>query len=220
MKVYIGPHTKWVGPYQIAEKVLFWKDKNEDDSIVYKFGDWLAERKDGSPTALSKFCAWLDKKKKRKVSVRIDRGDTWSVDHTLAIVIVPLLKQLKEDKHGAPLVDDRDVPKELRSTSAPALTEEEKNNGTTDNNYFKRWDWVLDEMIWTFEQYLLEDWKEQYTSGKVDLKLEKKDDDKYSSLVEGPDHTCQIDTKAIDAHQKRMDLGRRLFAKYYENLWS
>jgi len=27
MKVYIGPYVDWIGPYQIAEKILFWIPK-------------------------------------------------------------------------------------------------------------------------------------------------------------------------------------------------
>ena len=50
----------------------------------------------------------------------------------------------------APLVDDEDVPEELRSTAAPA----KENDWDVDENHFKRWDWVLDEMIWAFEQAL------------------------------------------------------------------
>ena len=30
MKVYIGPYTKWFGPYQIADAVFFWLDKYPD----------------------------------------------------------------------------------------------------------------------------------------------------------------------------------------------
>ena len=41
MRVNIGPYKSWVGPYQIAEKILFWLDKN-DDERVHKFGEWLA----------------------------------------------------------------------------------------------------------------------------------------------------------------------------------
>jgi len=29
MKVKIGPYTNYIGPFQIAEKILFWKDKNK-----------------------------------------------------------------------------------------------------------------------------------------------------------------------------------------------
>ena len=36
------------------------------------------------------------------VDVRIDKQDTWSMDYTLAHVILPMLIQLKETKHGSP----------------------------------------------------------------------------------------------------------------------
>jgi hypothetical protein len=52
--------------------------------------------------------------------IKIDKWDTWSMDHTLSPIILPMLKQLKEVKHGAPNVEDEDVPEHLRSTSAPA----------------------------------------------------------------------------------------------------
>jgi hypothetical protein len=63
-----------------------------------------------------------------------------------------MLKQLNKVKHGAPIVDDEDVPEELRSTSAPP----KEDIWDTDANHFKRWDWVMNEMIWAFE-YKLKD---------------------------------------------------------------
>jgi hypothetical protein len=59
-----------------------------------------------------------------------------------------MLKQLQATKHGAPFVDDEDVPAKLRSTAAP----KKKNKYDTDANHCKRWDWAMDEMIWAFEQ--------------------------------------------------------------------
>ena len=41
MKVKIGPYKDFFGPYQIAEKILFWKNKYEDDS-VHNLGVWLS----------------------------------------------------------------------------------------------------------------------------------------------------------------------------------
>ena len=52
----------------------------------------------------------------QKIKIHIDRWDTWSMDHTLANIILPMLKQLKATKHGAPWVAVADVPKELRHT--------------------------------------------------------------------------------------------------------
>lgn len=87
-------------------------------------------------------------KQERKVRVRINPSDTWSMDNTLAHIIAPMLVQLKEDKHGSPFVDNEDVPEELR------CSEEDQNKceqfGYTDKNFHKRWDWVMDEMIFAF----------------------------------------------------------------------
>ena len=70
----------------------------------------------------------------RNVSVKIDYWDTWSMDTTLGLIILPMLLQLKETKLGYPLIDDTD-----------GFNFE--NTGVPEEN---RWDVVLDEMIWAF----------------------------------------------------------------------
>jgi hypothetical protein len=92
-------------------------------------------------------------KKERKISVKIDPWDTWSMDHTLAYIVAPMLKQLRETKHGAPFTDDADVPEHLRTSAAPPT----ENEWDTDDNHFKRWDWIMDEMIFAFESKLIDD---------------------------------------------------------------
>ena len=110
MKVFIGKYPQWWGPYQIAD--LLQKVGVSEDRCD-KLGDWIAD------TQLSNFCNWVESKRKRKIQVRIDKYDTWSMDVTLSYIILPMLKQLKETKHSAADVDDKDVPKKLRSTSSP-----------------------------------------------------------------------------------------------------
>ena len=39
-----------------------------------------------------------DTTKERIVNVTIEEQDTWNMDETLALIIVPMLKQLKEQK--------------------------------------------------------------------------------------------------------------------------
>ena len=190
MKVYIGPYRNWTGPYQIAEKLLFWMDKNKD-SRVDNFGEWLAK----SDTIVN-VCEWIYSKKKRKTKIRIDKYDTWSMDHTLALIILPMLKQLKATKHGSPYTDDEDVPENLRSTAA----EPKENEWDTDSNLFKRWDWVMDEMIYAFEKELDEDWEMEI----------------YQREPEGWDDEKFADRKVI---QDRIANGFRLFGKYYQGLW-
>jgi len=91
-------------------------------------------------------------RKNRAVKVEIEPHDTWNMDVTLAYIIHPMLVQLKETKHGAPMVENSDVPLGMgMSEEAKARYEE---IGEADGKFFDRWDWVLGEMIWAFEQYL------------------------------------------------------------------
>src|SRR6056300_714594 len=85
----------------------------------------------------------------QKIKIHIDRWDTWSMDHTLAPIILPMLVQLKETKHGAPMVDMEDVPKELRATKAQQ--NKYAKGGDVDPKHFERWDWIMDEMIYAFD---------------------------------------------------------------------
>lgn len=241
MKVYIGPYQHWFGPYQLAEKILFWIPKKKDeygfphtDDRVHDFGEWLAHGsvapdtevgeiskwgEDRPITWIYKLLRWIDSKKKRKVRVRIDRWDTWSMDDTLALIILPMLKQLRENKNGAPYVEDEDVPEHLRSTAARELTQEEKDNGHTDDNHFKRWDWVLDEMIFAFENTVDDSWEDQFTTGNYDYRSVKQENGTYL-MVHGPNHTAKTDWDARKAYGKRIQNGFRLFGTYYSGLWT
>lgn len=246
MKIVIGPYKDWFGPYQLAEKILFWMNRYEDDR-VHKLGQWLAgdeDREDDDrmgrnekKSLLYKFLLWVDSKKNRAVKIRIDKYDTWNMDRTLALIILPMLKQLKETKHGSPIVDLDDVPEHLRGTN----TEDYDSQLTFDfynehqikdgeNDLHARWDWVLSEMIWAFEQHQSEcDWEAQYYTGESDLRWKKVEgtypnlvtgkEEGLSQLVEGPNHTMKIDYEGLRKHQERISNGFRLFGKYYTGLW-
>jgi hypothetical protein len=217
MRVYIGSYKNWIGPYQIAEKLLFWIDRNDDR--VYNFGELL----DKIP-GLTKFCLWVERIRQRKIEIRIDKWDTWSMDHTLAHIILPMLKQLQETKHGSPLVDDDDVPDELKSTSAPP----KKDDWDVDDNHFKRWDWAMGEMIFAFECKLNDSWDDEFWTGEwgktewIETEeehlnpLTNKSEKMYTMKNSG-NRTC--DWEARQKVQNRITNGFRLFGRYYENLW-
>ena len=150
------------------------------------------------------------KDKPRKVKVKLHKYDTWNANHTLALVIVPVLKDLRGFKHGSPLIDDEDVPEDIRSTNA----DPKEHEWDIDSNHHKRWEWVLNEMIWAFEQHAKPDWEQEFYSGDVDWSL------KGNTMVEGPNHTFEVDREGLNKHQERMANGRRLFAKYYDSLWT
>ena len=118
-------------------------------------------------------------RKNRATRVEIEPHDTWNMDNTLALIIHPMLVQLKATTHGYP----------------SSLTEE-------------RWNEILDEMIWAFEQKIDDDWTDQY----------------YGPLVDDPNGLMGQDFEWVDRdglkkHQERMTAGFKLFGKYYENLW-
>lgn len=64
----------------------------------------------------------------RKIKIQIDRWDTWSLDHTLALIIHPALVQFKNNNNGHP----------------SDMTGEE-------------WDQIIDKMISAFAEILDED---------------------------------------------------------------
>jgi len=157
--------------------------------------------------------------KERKISVRIDPWDTWSMDHTLALIIHPMLVQLKENKHSSPLVDDEDAPEELRSTAAPAKEYE----WDTDAFHHDRWRWVLDEMIWAFAQKLDDKAEDQFHSGENDIEWVKETDEEKQAfemkrMKRGPNDTHVFDLEGWKKWNARKSNGFRLFGKYCEAL--
>jgi len=235
MKVKIKKYPRFFGPYQLVEKLMFWVPKEKDEygfphtsDRVHRAGEWYAD------TWLGEAHSWLANKyvdivEKRRVCVHIDPWDSWSADHTLADIILPVLIDLKRSKQGAPNVDQEDVPENMR----PGKLEIEQYNtdGTTDALFFKRWDWVLDEMIWAFSEHV-KDWDEadgKFWSGERDIVWTPvdedgnevaKEDSKYSRMDRGPNDTSEFDSEGYEAYMDRKQNGFRLFGKYYTSLWT
>ena len=165
---------------------------------------------------------------KRRVNVRIDPWDTWSMDHTLAEIVLPMLVQLKQTKHGAPAVDQEDVPENLRPGKLEL--EQYQKDGTTDALFFKRWDWVLDEIIWAFSEHVkdYEEGEGKFHTGTHDTVFTPidaegnevaKDDAKWFRMDRGPNDTSHFDKEGYEAWLDRKQNGFRLFGKYYNALW-
>lgn len=216
MKVYLSPYTTWFGPYQIAELLCFWVRPIKDEfgieckpEWVHNFGTWLAEDKNGNNSRLSQFCDWVQSQKKRIEYVSIDNYDVWGMDHTLALIIHPMLLKLKTQKHGYGLIDNKDVPKELRST-APGARTGIKNKWDWDNYAEARYSWMLDELIWTFKQLADDDNESQF----YDHTESSKEPDFNLSI-----RKLKVDRAGLEAHNKRIENGLRLFGKYFRTLW-
>jgi len=223
MKVYINNYKDhWISPITMVEYMFFWTEwskcgrnyrivKDEDFVDMPKW----AEKLSGYLLPISNTIKFVWDLFDRKINyVKIDRWDTWSMDHTLSYIILPMLKQLHETKHGSPFVDDEDVPEELKSTSAPP----KENEWDTDGNHFKRWDYVLDEMIWAFEQQLKDDDEHQFFDHS-EYDKEQQGVNKWLDDLSGGRSKVKVDVEGLELHQKRKSNGFRLFGKYYQALW-
>jgi len=225
MKIYISNYRNhWISPYTIIENIFFWTDWSKcgrnkgviEDKDYVDHPAWVDKLADQIQPISNAIRVVLDFIHPRINYVKIDRWDTWSMDHTLAHIILPMLKQLDKEKHGAPYTNDEDVPEYLRSHMA----QPKENEWDTDSLHFMRWDWILAEMIWAFQQEIRDDDEADF----YDYSAYEKDNGKtnfdqfFKDISDGVKRT-KVDDEGLKAHQKRKANGFRLFGKYYQNLW-
>jgi hypothetical protein len=208
MKVWTSKYRNhWVSPYRILTKICFWE---KDEDRIYNLKDDPANPYEPWVKVLEPVCqVWqrlLDLVHPRIEYIKLDSWDTWSFDHTMAEIILPGLKQLRETKQGAPWTDDEDVPEYLRSHMA----QPKENEWDTDSLHFMRWDWILDEMIWAFEQKIDDTAEDKFFDHNPSNGL-----DPWDPEYVGP----EWDKENYIKWQKRKANGFRLFGRYYENLW-
>jgi hypothetical protein len=214
MRAYIGPYYHWFRPAKWYRDWILWAHgfgyNVDSEKIDAKKMDALTERiQDSWPyNKLIAIESWVDNKTQRKINIKIHNYDVWSADHTLGLIILPTLKLLKEKKQGYAIVDDNDVPEALRSTSAPPLTQEQVDSGWPDDNGGPRWNWILGEIIWAFEQLVNDDADAQFFT--------------HIDEPESPGsvfNKCDMDQEGYAKWQARKQNGLLLFGKYYEALW-
>ena len=228
MKVYIGPYPdNW------------WRCSIHYDYMNKKYNyDWkesntkLEKRLENLEDAIQWFYNHtinrLVKYRKRKIKVRIDREDTWSMDNTLAHIILPMLKQLKATKHGSPYVEPEDVPEHMRMTERETavfdhgfydktLNATEEEIEAASDKFHAQWVWVIDQMIWSFEQELDEEnehkhYYDPYEPGEI-IKEDSLFDKEFRMKM------GKFNTEKHKAYNERKQLGFTLFGKYYQALW-
>ena len=201
MKVYMGKYPRSpVSTFKLFKKYIKWshpekawwdvdeKDYTKRDVVVTKTLDFI----DNVVLWPVNF-AMKRLHKERKIKVRIDPYDLWNADHTLAQIIHPILVGLKESKHGTPWTERKDAPKGKKYDDYSI--EEERNKGYNS----ARWEYILDEMIFTFSMLKEGDW---------DFKIYEKYDGWTDEAFAEREKT-----------QKRIQNGLRLFGRYYQALW-
>jgi pyruvate/2-oxoacid:ferredoxin oxidoreductase alpha subunit len=219
MKVDIGPYVSTWSTYRVYRKWLEWRygehillieDEDTDayDFIIEKVLDAWQVVLDAT---INKFITWRGRREK----VRIDPYDTWSMDHTLALIIVPMLKQLKVTNHGFQFTDPEDAPTIGKG--------DEVDFGHSDTKASERWDWVMDEMIWAFSQ-ISREWDDgeetYYDKYQPDEEVSRvKVGDKYIETEEEARERGKFNPDKYKEYNDRIANGLRLFGKYYRGLW-
>ena len=132
---------------------------------------------------------------KRLEDIHIHDDDTWNMDQTLALIILPMLKQLKATKHGVPFIDFKDqpahlqfIPRQYDRRAIKDLFNDWDDFDAEFDQQVKCWNWILDEMIWAVEQ-----------------------------IVSVNDIDPEI--WYTNEFQARISHGLVLFGRYYQSLW-
>ena len=165
----------------------------------------------------------------RKIDVKIDNFDTWALDHTLAVIILPALIQLKQTKHGVPSeLTDRiggDVDNNL------VFDFIKEDDDSVFDQLCEQWDEVLDKMIWSFLQLSIEDdYDSQYHHGKMEIVWEKLPNELHPNPVTGAKESLYqmvdknpgehwYDRIGSQEHEKIIQEGLELFGKHFRDLW-
>ena len=153
----------------------------------------------------------------RKKHVVCSEIDAWNADWTIAQMVLPLLLQVKKDKQGAPFVDDAYVPEELRSTTCAP----KENKWDTDDNWFKRYQHVLDEIIFAMQE-IANDYENapnmfekvrEMTFGEIDPKTMTGELDTGLEIIP---HMEALNK----AYHARIQNGLMLFSVFFTSLWT
>lgn len=163
----------------------------------------------------------------RTIDVQIEKFDTYSLDHTLALIILPALLQLKATKMG--------VPAEFGDAGGADYDCQDSFDFYKDSHKdsfdekCKEWDTILDKMIWSFQQLALSDWEQQYYHGKgeydwvpsehkITNPVTGKVEDTFQMVDKNPTEHW-TDYEGMRKHEERIQEGLELFGKYYRHLW-
>lgn len=251
MRVKIGPY---IDTWTVTRAERWWLERNhpgknhwEIDEEDYTAWDRrIMKLLDIWQDVLHNTVNRIQNRRQQSIKVHIDRWDTWSMDHTLAHIVLPMLKQLKATKHGSPYVDAEDLPKELRLTKREKLVNEnghwdkklkatEEEIDAASKKFHAQWDWVMDQMIWSFEQELDEDGGHKHyydayepnepTEPPMSIGVIDKDGNVTGEKTfswdteESRRQRGKLNMEKRKAYEERKQLGFTLFGKYYQALW-
>ena len=161
----------------------------------------------------------------RRVDIQIDKWDTYNLDYTISLIILPMLLQLKHTKMGVPNEFVSSIGSDIDSNYCFDFIDEDQD--AVFDQGCKKWEDTLDHMIWAFQQLVSDDYSEKYQHGKMKVgwkKVERMNpatgnlEKMYEMVDENPEeHWYDMDGHML--HEERIQEGIDLFAKYFRSLW-
>ena len=154
---------------------------------------------------------WL-RKKRQKWTTGFPHEESWDFKSALANWALPRLKHMKDNFRGYP---SRLIPEE----KLKEMSHGDPNEGWNIREEYgsKEWNKILGKIIWSFENHDNEPMPTEPENYDPRCNMIKYDDGstEYEHLDDRP-----WDLIECEAHDKKVQEGLDLFAKYYKDLWS
>lgn len=145
----------------------------------------------------------LKSKKPRRIDIKIHSWDHYSADHTIALIVYPLLVEFKK--------------KAKAWGGAPSCLINEKDGKNAQKIAFKKWLEIIDKIIFSFKEIAnnLPGEKKAFKKNGKKYKTEKCENGTHKIVETGFD----FDVNKWEEYNSKIQEGLELFGKYYTNLW-
>lgn len=162
-----------------------------------------------------------------RLAVRVDKFDTWSLDNTLAHIILPALLQLKASQAGIPSDLSSDIAEQMDGQLVFDFIHDDKDE--VFDKRIKEWDHIMNKMIWSFQQIVKGDWDDKYHHREPEFKWTDSEHTVVDPVTGKTEHLREMkdmnpgghwfDRSGYNLHHERIQEGLDLFGRYYMNLW-
>ena len=156
---------------------------------------------------------WL-RKKRQKWTTGFPHEESWDFKSALANWALPRLKHMKDNLHGYPSCL---IPEEKWEEISAGKEIVDEGRNIREEHGMKEWNKILDKIIWSFENHDNEPMPTEPENYDSRCNMIKYDDGstEYEHLDDRP-----WDWTECEAHDKKVQEGLDLFAKYYKDLWA
>jgi len=169
---------------------------------------------------------------KQKYGKKYNKRRAWDLFSYLAKEITVDLKCFKrENTHSIPGTLYNQVLEDFGYKQYSDIPEDEYTHTEIEKESVKRWNEIIDKMIWSFEEIAEEYPHDPFMNAISEYhdKYPKKEDESFEEFFNNrpnknrPDFDDTVDRKALNKEKEeyryKIEEGLHLFAEWFENLW-